>query len=115
MFSGTVTEASWEKMVQSAIGYIAKQRMDGTVKGHDLRRSHVNERIEFEERLVLPRMKDALEDVLRLLEIKEGHEQVKFMSLDFADAFKHLQVRPNEMRFLSGTALGLFCVPDSAV
>lgn len=32
------------------------------------------------------------------------------MSLDFADAFKHLRVRKNEMRFLSGCALGGFFV-----
>ena len=106
-------EATYGPLVQSAIGYIEKVKADGSVKGrlvHDLRRSSVNEHIELDERLVLPRMKDALEDVLRLLEVREPHEQVCFLSLDFSDAFKHLHVRLNEQRFLSGTALGGYFV-----
>lgn len=107
--SRTELEQVHGPLVPSAIGYISKVKLDGTVKGrlvHDLRRSGVNEHIEFEERLVLPRLKDALEDVLRLLEVKDPGEQVSFMSLDFSDAFKHLHVRPNERRFLAGSALG---------
>lgn len=71
------------------------------------RRSGVNERNGLEERPILPQLKDAMEDVLKLLEAKEPH--------CFADAFKNLQVRSNEQRFLSGTALGSFCLQDTVV
>ena len=59
--------------MRSAIGYITKRRLDGSVKGrlvHDLRRSRVNERIDMEERLVVPRLRAASEDAPRLLEVK---------------------------------------------
>lgn len=104
-------EQKYGTLVPSAIGYISKTKLDGTVKGrlvHDLRRSMVNNHIELQERLVLPRLKDAMEDVLHLLETRLPGERVRFMSLDFSDAFKHLTVRDNERRFLSGRALGGF-------
>lgn len=97
----------------SAIGYIAKVRLGGTVKGrlvHDLRRSQVNSHISLKERLVLPRLKDAMEDALHLLETRTPNERVRFMSLDFSDAFKHLTVRENEYKYLSGRALGGYFV-----
>ena len=92
-------------LVPSAIGVIKKVKRDGTEKYrlvHDLRRSGINETIKFEERLVLPRMKDLLEDVLLLLEHKIEGERVCLMSLDFADAFKQIPVRESEQRYLSG-------------
>ena len=109
----TELEKKFGALVPSAIGYISKVKLDGTVKGrlvHDLRRSQVNEHITLKERLVLPRLKDALEDTLQLLETKTPNERVLYMSLDFSDAFKHLAVRENEYRYLSGRALGGFFV-----
>lgn len=50
-------EVHYGPLVPSAIGYIAKIKFDGSVKGrlaHDLRRSQVNEHIELQERLLLP-------------------------------------------------------------
>ena len=73
-------------LVPSAIGYISKIKLDGTVKGrlvHDLRRSQVNSHIDLKERLVLPRLRDAMEDALHLLETRTPDEKVRFMSLDF--------------------------------
>lgn len=77
---------------------------------HDLRRSQVNEHTTLKERLVLPRLKDALEDTLHFLETRTPNERVLYMSLDFSDAFKHLTVRENEYKYLSGSALGGFFV-----
>lgn len=50
----------------------------------------MNSHVDLKERLVLPRLTDAMEDVLHLLETKRPEEKVKFMSLDFSDAFKAL-------------------------
>ena len=75
------------------MGLIVKTKADGSKKGrlvHDLRRSDVNSHIVFEERLVLPRLRDAVEDVLSLMESSSPEEQILLMSADFADAFKQL-------------------------
>ena len=97
-----VLEDMYGTLVPSAIGYSSKIKLDGTVKGrlvHDLRRSQVNSHITLKERLVLPRLRDAMEDALHLLETRTPDEKVRFMSLDFSDAFKHLHVRQNEYRY----------------
>ena len=101
------------RWVPSAIGLIVKHRLDGSVKArlvHDLRRSGINSHIVLKERLVLPRLKDAVEDALTLLEVAAPHEQIEFMTLDFSDAFKQLPVLHNEKKYLSGQALGGFFV-----
>ena len=86
---------------------------DGTKKArlvHDLRRSRVNEFITCEERLVLPRIKDAEEDILKALEERRPSEKVEVWSLDFSDAFKQLPVRHQEKRFLAGRTLKGFFI-----
>ena len=105
-------EAKYGKLVQSSIGVIVKQKRE--VKKvrlvHDLRRSGINETIRFQERLVLPRLRDVVEDAMILYESKEKDEVVRLLSLDFKDAFKQLPVRHNEKRYLSGMAAGGFFV-----
>lgn len=106
-----VLEAKYGLLVPSAMGLIVKTKADGSKKGrlvHDLRRSDVNSHIVFEERLVLPRLRDAVEDVLSLMESASPEEQILLMSADFADAFKQLPAMHREKRYLSGKALGGF-------
>ena len=94
------------QLVPSAIGVIVKMKA-GVQKVrlvHDLRRSLVNQHILISERLVLPRMRDLVNDIAQLLELAEPGESVKVLSLDFSNAFKQLAVRTNEKRFLSGRA-----------
>lgn len=108
-----VLEAKYGPLVPSAMGLIVKTKADGSKKGrlvHDLRRSDVNSHIVFEERLVLPRLRDAVEDVLSLMESASPEEQILLMSADFADAFKQLPAMHREKRYLSGKALGGFFV-----
>ena len=100
-------EHKYGKLVPSAIGVIVKQKPGAKKKVrlvHDLRRSLVNAQIWCPERLVLPRLRDVVSDVLDLLESKKVGEQVMIATLDFSDAFKHLQVRRTEQRFLAGQA-----------
>ena len=58
-------------MALSSIGVIVKRKPGGGYKYrlvHDLRRSGVNSKITVLERLVLPRLKDAIEDAVSLFE-----------------------------------------------
>ena len=105
-------EAKYGKLVTSSIGVIVKQKRDGKKVRlvHDLRRSGVNATIKFEERLVLPRLRDVMEDSMILFENLQPGEQVSLLSLDFKDAFKQLPVRHSEKRFLAGEALDGFFV-----
>eukprot|EP00435_Cladocopium_sp_Y103_P039159 s1436_g10.t1 len=105
-------EQKYGPLVQSSIGVIVKYKK-GVKKvrlAHDLRRSCVNDTICFAERLVLPRLRDVVEDAMVLFEALEPGEQVMLLSLDFRDAFKQLPVRDSEKRFLSGMAAGGYFV-----
>jgi len=105
-------DCKYGPLVQSSIGVIVKNKKDGKKVRlvHDLRRSGVNQTIKCSERLVLPRLRDAVEDAMVLFESLEPGEQVGLMSLDFKDAFKQLPVRHSEKRYLSGHAVGGYFV-----
>ena len=68
---------------------------------HDLSRSGVNHRIQLRERVILPKLSDALVDIIHVIQKNPG-QQVDLIALDFKDAFKQLRVDPKESRFLSG-------------
>ena len=72
---------------------------------HDLGRSGVNHRIRLPERLVLPRLSDAMSSIQTLLSDKSSDKEVELLVLNFKDAFKHLHAHPDERPFLSGTGL----------
>ena len=77
------------------IGVVAKQKV-GSLKLrliHDLRRSGVNQKVDFNERLVLPRLTDLKDDLLWLIDTV-GYDNWECVVLDFADAFKNLRVYP---------------------
>ena len=103
-------EAKVAPLVTSAIGVTVKYKGDPPIKKvrlvHDLRRSLVNEGINLEERLVLPRLRDAASDVLDLLERRQPNEVIALLFLNFSDAFKQIPVKHEEKRFLSGQAMG---------
>ena len=103
-------EAKVGPLVTSSIGVIVKYKGEPPVKKvrlvHDLRRSWVNDGINLEERLVVPRMRDAAGDALDLMEKKQDGEIVALLSLDFSHAFKQIPVKHEEKRFLAGQAMG---------
>ncbi|CAE7359038.1 icd [Symbiodinium natans] len=99
-------------LVLAAIGVVAKRKPGGGYKYrlvHDLRRNGVNSKIQVQERLILPRLKDAIEDAVSLFE--SGllpEEEVLWLTLDFKDAFKQLPTKQSEQRYLAGQADGRY-------
>ena len=91
----------------SKMAVLAKHK-DGCVKLrliHDLRRSGVNAKARIPERIVLPRLWDAVQDMLYAARCANGKPSlVEVAVFDFSDAFKHLVVHPSERRFLAGAA-----------
>ena len=99
-------EASLGKLILSKVAVIR------TVKAgrekfrliHDLRRSGVNERARIPERCVLPRLRDAVETMLKAARAQPDPARLRVVVIDFTDAFKQLIVHPSERRFLAGKA-----------
>ena len=56
------------------------------------------------ERIVLPRLSDAVQSMLSAVTPGDGPELAEVFVLDFKDAFKQLVVHPDERRFLAGRA-----------
>ena len=97
-----VIEALGEVLV-SKLACIVKTREDGTLKVRnvlDLRRSGYNDGVQLRERIVLPRVKDLVEDVCDLKRCAGNSEECYGMVADFEDAFHTLQVDPSEWRYL---------------
>jgi hypothetical protein len=97
-------------VVLSKVGLISKMRADGTYKHRliwDLLRSLVNESVAIGERIVLPRLQDAVEDALRLLAGNPG-QHLEWLVLDVMDAFHNIPVHPSEWRFACGKVGGRY-------
>ena len=72
---------------------------------HDLRRSGVNKMVVMNERVVLPRVSDFVEDALKVQAKASGPgETLEALVLDFSDAFKHLRIDKSERKYLAGRA-----------
>ena len=107
-------------LVPAAIGVVAKAKPGGGHKYrlvHDLRRNGVNAKIRVPERLVLPRLRDAMDDALTLLEhVRQPQEGVMWLSLDFIDASNSCQPGFVNVVFLqakltiAGFTTALFCL-----
>ena len=92
-----------EAVVLTKVGLITKQKPDGSLKHRliwDLLRSEVNSTVHLEERIVLPRLQDAVDDARDLLQL--GANEVEWLVLDVADAFHNVPVRESERRFSCG-------------
>ena len=88
------------------IGFIVKGAKMRLI--HDLRRNGTNARVTFQERLVLPRLKDLVAGIMDLFQANYQGEGMDLLTLDFRDAFKQLHVVPTERPFLAGTAMDGF-------
>ena len=87
----------------SKLACITKPRSDGTEKARlvvDLRRSGYNSCVVVEERIVLPRLKDLVEDVLAWQAGLHPSGAVTFLLADFEDAYHSLGLRDEEVRYL---------------
>lgn len=104
-----LTEYVGRPAVLSRIAVIIKTRANGTIRVrlvHDLRRSGGNGLVtKYEERVVLPRLIDAVNDALSMLRERSGpHERVWLFTLDFKDAFKSLRLDESERFVVAGKA-----------
>ena len=65
--------------------------------------------------MVLPRLKDVVNDAVWLAQQCGADESVVFLALDVADAFNNVPVRPEERRFTCASIKGRYIVFDSLV
>ena len=87
----------------SKLACIVKTRDDGTLKVRnvlDLRRSGYNDMVEVPERVVLPRLRDLVDDARALAREAGEGEECFGMVADFEDAFHTLGVDPDEWPYL---------------
>ena len=68
----------------------------------------MNSRVKLTERVVLPRLRDARDCILELMQ-RYGREW-ELMGLDFSGAFTQLFVAPRERKYLTGAALNGYFV-----
>ena len=99
-------ELQWPLARASKVALIIKERLDKSLKLRfvDLRRSGINDEAEIPERVVLPRIIDYAQSIVDLQEsqviVEHGglldKKEVELLTLDFADAFYTLWLRPSD-------------------
>ena len=129
----TAVVAAWGRAIPSKLAAIPKKASEKLRIIQDLRRSGVNERCVVPERLVLPRLHDAAADGVALSRAAAQRRDPREASwhvwrspagktdvdhpseigvegavIDIADAFKLIDVAPEERRFLAAEVLGQF-------
>jgi hypothetical protein len=100
-----------EHVVLTKLALVTKLKADGSPKYRliwDLLRSNVNGTVTLTERIVLPRIQDAVDDA-RHLRLCSG-EDLEWLVLDVADAFHNIPMHPSERRFACGMVNGKFVV-----
>ena len=94
-------------VVLTKLALISKVKTDGTTKHWliwDLLRSNVISTVVSTERIVLPRIQDAVDDARQLLRrLSRTHPgALEWLVLDVADAFHNIPLRPTERRYACG-------------
>ena len=87
-------------VVVSKLAAILKPKADGSLKVRlviDYRRSGVNAHVRTPERIVLPRVRDVIDDAVFLMSQHGGNSQICFMVVDFKDAFHSVPVDPRDL------------------
>jgi hypothetical protein len=79
------------EVIVAKLGCIVEERLDGTLKVRsvaDLRRNHCNDFVEGCERIVLPRLKDYVDDADALCQASQPGGKVAILVANFVDAFR---------------------------
>ena len=100
-----------ESIILSKLALISKPRPDGTTKHRliwDLLRSEVNATVQLGERIVLPRIQDAVDDAKFIR--GSGPGDLDWLVLDVADAFHNIPMCESERRYACGKIGNLFVV-----
>ena len=85
----------------SKLGMITKTLPNGRIKRRlilDCRQSGVNELASKGGKLTLPRIADAVEDALNMMNLCKGHETAEWLIMDFTDWFFNIPLRPAERK-----------------
>ncbi len=103
-------QAAGGDVTLSKIGVIAKQKAEKMKLRlvHDLRRSGKNDEVKVDQRVVLPRLMDVVEDGLAVTSQVKDKSEYDHLCIDFSDAFKQLLLDEREWRHVGGAALGGF-------
>ena len=94
--------ARWPGAIGTKIATLVKAKPDGTLKVRfvvDMRRSGVNGAAHCDERIVLPRPLDAVQDILALWARAGPGEEVELLTVNIADAFLNLRITEEERGF----------------
>ena len=89
-------------IVYNKLALISKERDDGTMKHRviwDMLRSRVNEQERVGERIVLPKVSDAVKDAVDLVRAAGPGETLEWFVIDVADAFHNVPIHESEWRF----------------
>ena len=100
-----------DSVVLTKLALISKEKADGSFKHRliwDLLRSEVNSSVLLPERIVLPRVQDAVDDASELL--RHGYGGLEWLVLDIADAFHNVPLRASERRYCCGKVGDRFVV-----
>ena len=100
-----------ESVVLTKLALITKPKADGTLKHRliwDLLRSEVNGTVTLTERIVLPRIQDAVDDARHIRNATAL--PLEWLVLDIADAFHNIPMRDSERRFACGVVNGRLVV-----
>ena len=90
------------RVVVSKMACVISQRADGSTKHRlivDLRRSGANSLVQLGERIVLPRLWDAVVDTLHLARRAKGEDGLEMMVMDWADAYHSISVKDQDIPF----------------
>ena len=100
-------EQRYGPLVLARIGAIVKVKNERLKLRliHDLRRSGSNAKATVPERIILPRIIDAVFSMLDVARAANAaNEEVEAAVLDYKNAFKHVPIHPSERRFFAGQA-----------
>ena len=95
----------WGEVAVGKLACIVKEKDDKTVKVRIIivfLSSHINKAVKLRERVVLPRLKDAVLDLIDLIEqggLDDDGRQLGLLAVDFKDAFHTLPVHRDELPF----------------
>ena len=85
--------------ILNKIGIISKKGKDRMIL--DTKASRIKQCSAKYQRVILPRLLDAIISALKLLATCKGHESLSFFVLDFTEAFWQIPLSPSERRFFA--------------
>ena len=104
--SSTIRRTSCRRLIKDSscqsLRQSSRMRPDGTTKIRlivDMRRSGLNAFVDLNERILLPRMRNVVKDLMSLAAQESSSEdEIEWAGVDFADAYQTIGVHPEERK-----------------